>query len=355
MTGKLPKWIPGHGGRTSATETSRRDSERRTADSLHVTAGEGPWLFSDAMGRTWVLSITPLEYDPTLSAEDQVKALVCSCDDGWLFAIPVGPGFNPARLTDDEMSRLLVVAEGNARQESDWEPSRSEVRTVREPTSGRVFQVRILTREWAAPAALRSDAPRAQVLLFQERGGRWSSSIPLAPGKRIESLSREDLLHLLWPALALEDPLLPARPRAERSRPSAGPERASRLVLLVEDHSELRKIYRYALEQAGFSVVEAGDGAEALSLVEQYGDVIGAVVSDVVMPRVGGRELVWRLSEQHPGLPVVLITGMLDQAQVAQGLPRPPAWFLRKPFAPPELVGLVRKALGGPANPLLQE
>jgi CheY-like chemotaxis protein len=295
------------------------------------------------MDRTWVLSITPLEYDPTLPADDQVRALVCSCDDGWIFAIPVGPGFNPAHLTQEEMSRLLVVAEGNARQESDWEPSRSGVRTVREPTSGRVFQVRVLTREWAAPAALRSDAPRARVLLFQERGGAWSSSIPLAPGKPIESLSRQDLLHLLWPALAMERPLVSAGGRAERARPPATPDRASKLVLLVEDHRELRRIYRYALEQEGFGVVEAGDGEDALSLVEQYGSLLGAVVTDVVMPRVGGRELVWRLSEDHPGLPVM------------QGLASEPAWFLRKPFAPPELVALVRKALGGPAGPLPQE
>lgn len=316
---------------------------------------EGPWLFLDPMDRTWILSLTPLEYDPTLPTDDQVKALVCSCDDGWIFAIPVGPGFNPAHLTQEEMSRLLVVAEGNARQESDWEPSRSDVRTVREPTSGRAFQVRVLTRESAAPAALRSDAARARVLLFQERGGTWSSSVPMPPGKAIESLSREDLLHLLWPALAMERPLLSAGARAERSRPSADPDQASKLILLVEDHRELRRIYRYALEQAGFGVVEAGDGEDALALVEQYGSLLGAVVTDAVMPRVGGRELVWRLSEQHPGLPVILITGMLDRAQVVQGLAQEPAWFLRKPFAPPELVALVRKALGGSPNPLPQE
>jgi CheY-like chemotaxis protein len=306
------------------------------------------------MDRTWVLSIAPLEYDPTLSTDDQVNALVCSCDDGWIFAIPVGSGFNPTRLTQEEMTRLLVVAEGNARQVSDWEPSRSEVRTVREPTSGRLFQVRVLTREWAAPAALRSDAPRARVLLFQERGGAWSSSIPLPPGKPIESLSREDLLHLLWPALAMEGSLLSAGARAERPRPSAAPERASRLVLLVEDHRELRRIYRFALEQAGFGVVEAGDGEEALSIVEQFGSRLGAVVTDVVMPRVGGRELVWRLSETHPSLPVILVTGLLDRRQVVHGMAPEPAWFLRKPFDPSELVALVRKALGAPPSPLLQ-
>lgn len=163
---------------------------------------EGPWLFTDPMGRAWVLSIMPLQHGHTRSGGDQLKALICSCDDGWLFAIPVGAEFDPAHQTNEEVARLLVVPQGHAGREPDWDPYPSTVRVVREPASGRVFQVHVVTRELLGLAALRSDAPRTQALLVQECGGAWNSSIPLPPGKTLESLSREDLLRFLPSASA---------------------------------------------------------------------------------------------------------------------------------------------------------
>src|SRR5690348_14113730 len=102
---------------------TRANPKRSAEEPPTPRAGEGPWLFVDPTDRRWVLSIAPLEYDPTLPASGQVKALICSCEDGWLFAIPVGSEFSIERLSRDDLARMLVVAEGNAREESDWEPS----------------------------------------------------------------------------------------------------------------------------------------------------------------------------------------------------------------------------------------
>ena len=338
----------------ASTRDPAHPVEERALDDGDGADGDGPWLFIDPMERTWVLSTARLEYDPTLPSDGQVKALICNCDDGWLFAIPVGPTFRPEDLSRDDIARLLVVAEGDARMQSDWEPSRSGVRTVRKPATGRVFEVQVLARDWTGDADGGTAAPRPEVLLFHERGGNWTSSISLAPGTPMESLSRDDLLHLLWPALDLEPRT--ASPAFARSQPSDAPGLTGppRLVLLVEDHRDLRMIYRMTLEQAGFGVVEAKNGEEALSLIEQYDTRLHAVISDVVMPRVGGRELLWRLSEQYPRLPVILMSGLLDHTQVTAGLESESAWFLRKPFAPLELVSLVQTVLGSPPEILPQ-
>jgi CheY-like chemotaxis protein len=292
-------------------ELARRASRRRahggdepqTSSAAELDHGGGPWRFRDLWDRTWVLSTALLEFDVTLPPNDQVKALVCSCEDGWLFAIPVGAAFRPEHLSQVQLSRILTVAEGDARRQSDWEPSRSETRIVKEPASGRVFQVQVVTRHSADPADWARGVLGPEVLVFQERGGTWVSSIPLPRGEPIESLSRTDLLRLLWPSLDLEPLGSGALAHAAESPAAIPAGNSSRLVLLVEDHEELRAIYRTALQRAGFGVVEAETGHQALSLVAQHRGKLRAVVSDVIMPKIGGRELLWQLSESDPDLP----------------------------------------------------
>lgn len=79
-------------------------------------------------------------------------------------------------------------------------------------------------------------------------------------------------------------------------------------VLLVDDQPELRRVFRRGLVASGFEVVEAGDGLVALELVRS-GD-FEVVISDVCMPRLGGLELLVRLAQEAPLLPVVLVSGL---------------------------------------------
>ncbi|HEX2189945.1 MAG TPA: response regulator [Longimicrobiaceae bacterium] len=121
-------------------------------------------------------------------------------------------------------------------------------------------------------------------------------------------------------------------------------------ILVVDDEPEMRDVCRAALASEGYRVLQASDGVEALELLERHGSEIVLVVSDVVMPRMGGRELLWELSRRRPGLPVLLASGILNDPDASYGLEVAPAAFVAKPFDPRALLDAVRGALHGPVE-----
>ena len=118
-------------------------------------------------------------------------------------------------------------------------------------------------------------------------------------------------------------------------------------ILVVDDEPEMRDVCRAALAKEGFQVLQASDGVEALELLDRHGGGVDLVISDAVMPRMGGRELLWQLSRRYPGLPVLLASGILNDPDVSYGLEAPPAAFVAKPFDPRVLVQTVRETLHG--------
>lgn len=118
-------------------------------------------------------------------------------------------------------------------------------------------------------------------------------------------------------------------------------------ILVVDDEPEMRDVCRAALASDGYQVLQASDGVEALELLEERGGGVDLVISDAVMPRMGGRELLWQLSRRYPGLPVLLASGILNDPDISYGLEAPPVAFVAKPFDPRALVQAVREALTG--------
>jgi CheY-like chemotaxis protein len=114
-------------------------------------------------------------------------------------------------------------------------------------------------------------------------------------------------------------------------------------VLLVEDEEIVRDFLREILEVAGCTVVSAANGREAIRIAEADPGAIDIVVTDLVMPGMGGAELMARLSVRRPGLPVVYMSGYADHE--APDLDRPGAVFLRKPLSPSALARAVQDAL----------
>lgn len=112
-------------------------------------------------------------------------------------------------------------------------------------------------------------------------------------------------------------------------------------VLLVDDEPVLRRVMRRALERAGLEVVEAGNGHEALEVVRQQ--YLDAVVSDVRMPELGGLELLERLLEHDPDLPVVLVSGSTEVQSRAGAVAMGAFDFLQKPV---ELAALQTAIVG---------
>jgi nitrogen-specific signal transduction histidine kinase/CheY-like chemotaxis protein len=116
------------------------------------------------------------------------------------------------------------------------------------------------------------------------------------------------------------------------------------LVLLVEDDPQVRRVARNALTESGYEVLEADNGVVALELVRRHGSRLRCVLTDVVMPILGGGELVRKLRGEHPDLPIVVMSGYVDDPSLGSELARLDVRFVSKPFLPDELVAIVSDA-----------
>ncbi|GLC26943.1 PAS domain S-box protein [Roseisolibacter agri] len=120
-------------------------------------------------------------------------------------------------------------------------------------------------------------------------------------------------------------------------------------VLLVEDETKVRAALRRMLEQQGYVVHEASNGAEALRIVEAAAagseTRFDLVLTDLVMPELGGHALGERLAARHPEIRVLYMSGYTDDEIVRRGLADPGASFLEKPFTASRLAHAVRRAL----------
>jgi CheY-like chemotaxis protein len=126
---------------------------------------------------------------------------------------------------------------------------------------------------------------------------------------------------------------------ASSSRPNQPARRG--VVLLADDEDAVRWIGRRYLEADGWTVLEAGDGLEALHVIESLTGPLDLVITDLNMPRVTGRELAEVLSVFRPGLPVLGVTGFLGAVNHDRRLP-----ILPKPFTAGSLLHAVRMACG---------
>jgi PAS domain S-box-containing protein len=130
-------------------------------------------------------------------------------------------------------------------------------------------------------------------------------------------------------------------PRVERSKTLTGTE----TVLLVEDEEAVRQLAQEVLQSNGYRVLGASNGNEAVTVAEKHDGVINLMVTDVVMPHLGGRELAERLSVTRPDMRVLYMSGYTDDAIVHLGVLDGRAAFLEKPFAPDALAMKVREVL----------
>jgi PAS domain S-box-containing protein len=117
-------------------------------------------------------------------------------------------------------------------------------------------------------------------------------------------------------------------------------------VLVVEDSLPLRSILSEYLSRGGFHVVEAGDGLEALKLVEGGEGTIHLLLTDVVMPGMSGRELADELTSRVPTLKVLFMSGYTDDAIVHHGIIEPGVALISKPFTREQLFARLEQVLG---------
>ncbi|MBA2689129.1 MAG: response regulator [Gemmatimonadaceae bacterium] len=117
------------------------------------------------------------------------------------------------------------------------------------------------------------------------------------------------------------------------------------LVLVAEDEDGVRKVMRHILEKAGFRVVVHENGKSALDYLERMQGRIDFLLTDTVMPELGGEALVKEVRRRWPQIPVAFMSGHSDEAVKRDGRMTRGTWFLRKPFPAAELVKCIRDAL----------
>jgi two-component system, cell cycle sensor histidine kinase and response regulator CckA len=121
--------------------------------------------------------------------------------------------------------------------------------------------------------------------------------------------------------------------------------RGSETILLVEDQGDVRDLACDVLEAQGYLVLLAGDGAEALEVARAHAGRIHLLLTDVVMPRMSGRELAERLGPLRPDMSVLYMSGYPDRAVVDHGMLGPGVTFLQKPVATEALARKVREVM----------
>jgi two-component system cell cycle sensor histidine kinase/response regulator CckA len=141
-------------------------------------------------------------------------------------------------------------------------------------------------------------------------------------------------------------------PRVEDSAEELSPAKAQQneaggceTVLLVEDEESVRELVRLTLASRGYKVLEAENGECGLRLAEDCEERIDILITDVVMPGIGGRELAKRLLSLRPGISVLYLSGYTEDAVVTQGALGPGTAFLQKPFTLQNLAKKVREVL----------
>ena len=120
-------------------------------------------------------------------------------------------------------------------------------------------------------------------------------------------------------------------------------------ILVAEDEDGVRSLTREVLEKYGYRVLEAANGEEALSVSDQHDGPVDLLLSDVVMPRMGGPELAQALLQRRPAVKVLYMSGYTDQPMVRRGVVDAGVAFLQKPFTPTLLVSRIRELLETPA------
>lgn len=125
----------------------------------------------------------------------------------------------------------------------------------------------------------------------------------------------------------------------------ATPDGTSETILVVDDDKPVLQVTSKVLRRSGFEVLEAGSGEEALALAAEHDGRIDLLLTDVVMPGMGGRELSEIMRERHPDVPVLFMSAYTEDEVILRGIRVADVHFIEKPFSVDGLRAKVREVL----------
>lgn len=145
-------------------------------------------------------------------------------------------------------------------------------------------------------------------------------------------------------------PAVKDQPEAEKADTPRQARSGDETILLVEDDSGVRTLTTRILKMNGYKVLSARHGEEALEIAAEQGNNISLLISDVVMPGMGGVELTKTLLTRFPKIKVLFLSGYTNDAVVRHGILHDEVAFLQKPFSPGALADKIRAILDEPAS-----
>ena len=141
----------------------------------------------------------------------------------------------------------------------------------------------------------------------------------------------------------------PAQPLTAENR-SSGIQRGTETILLVEDDPQLNQLASSVLTHCGYKVLAAANPEEGLALCRTHPREIHLLVTDVVMPKMNGRQLAEEVARIRPSVKLLYVSGYTGNAIVHYGVLDAGLWFLPKPFSLAALVAKVREVLDAPGD-----
>jgi PAS domain S-box-containing protein len=299
----------------------------RALDLNRLVSGTVSAIRSIVGSRVEVVPALEPDLEPVLADPGQLEEMLLQVASSARDGLPDGGRleFRTGRLQVDE--RLAASREG-------LRPGAFVTFTVRAsgPTVDREAFERLLDPMVIPPGGAVSpgDAPSAQAIVRQSGG--------------YLALDRE-------PDMAAAFTLYLPRLEASGERPAAKPESlgGTETILLVEDEEQVRELARRVLEREGYTVLAATDAESATALADRHAGHIHLLITDVLLPRVSGRELAARLGIHRPAIKVLYVSGTAEGSLARHRMLEPGTTFLEKPFSLDRLLRSVRRALGVPA------
>jgi two-component system cell cycle sensor histidine kinase/response regulator CckA len=307
-----------------------------------------------AFARREVVRPRPLDLNATIEA--QAGTLRAAAGDRVTLTLRPGPGLPPVISDPGQIEQLLVNLVVNARQAMhgggelviDTAAHRLPAGDA-ELAPGEYVRLRVCdSGEGMTPEV----AERAFEPFFTTRGSAEGPGLGLATVYGIVTQAGGSVAISSAPGLGTTvTVLLPAgehtEPTPERPEPAPAGTGHGETLLVVEDEAALREVACRILSGAGYHVLAADGGPQALELAAGYDGVIDLLVSDVVMPGMLGKELAERLVGSRPGTRVLYMSGYAQPVLASQGTLDPGVALLEKPFTATDLLTAVRDRLDG--------